>query len=163
HRQRLRGAERGERLLLEHAEELHLKVERQLADLVEEERPAGGGGEPAHARLGGAGERALHVAEELRLHERLGDRAAVHRDERHLGAPALEVDAARYDLLAGARLAGDEDGRIRLRDAAGELAELLGRARFAEEDLARARLDAWVDAAALPRGAVRAGERRAHR
>ena len=38
----LRVAEAADRLLLQHAQQLHLEVERQLADLVEEERAAVG-------------------------------------------------------------------------------------------------------------------------
>ena len=36
-----------ERPVLEHAQQTHLRVERKLADLVEEERPAVGALEPA--------------------------------------------------------------------------------------------------------------------
>ena len=68
--------------LLQRAQELHLEVQRQLADLVEEERAAVGDLELARARRDGAGEGALHVAEELTLDEVLGDGAAVDDDER---------------------------------------------------------------------------------
>ena len=78
-----------ERPLLEHAEELHLHGRRDLADLVEEERAAVGLLEAADAPLVRAGERALLVAEELALEERLGERRAVERDEGRLRARAL--------------------------------------------------------------------------
>ena len=68
--------------LLERAQQLHLEVERQLADLVEEERALVGRLELAGPRRDGARERALHVAEELALDEVLGDGAAVDDDER---------------------------------------------------------------------------------
>ena len=53
----------------------------------------------------GAGERAAHVPEQLRLEQRFGDRAAVDGDERPRRAPAVRVDRARDQLLAGAALA----------------------------------------------------------
>ena len=68
--------------LLQRAQQLHLQVERQLADLVEEERAAVGRLELAGPRRDGAGEGALHVPEELTLDEVLGDGAAVDDDER---------------------------------------------------------------------------------
>ena len=61
--------------LLEHAQELGLQAERQLADLVEEQRAAVGHLEAAGLLLGRAGERALLVAEQLALDQRLGERA----------------------------------------------------------------------------------------
>ena len=72
--------------LLQRAEELHLEVQRELADLVEEERALVGDLELARARRDGARERALHVAEELALDEVLGDGAAVDDDERAVRA-----------------------------------------------------------------------------
>ncbi len=68
--------------LLQRAQQLHLQVQRQLADLVEEERALVGDLELAGPRRDGAGERALHVPEELALDQVLGDRAAVDDDER---------------------------------------------------------------------------------
>ena len=61
----------------------------------------------------GAGERALHVAEELALDQLPGKRRAVERHERAVPAPALGVDRARGELFAGPALAGHEDGRVR--------------------------------------------------
>ena len=56
---------------LEHAQELGLQVERQLADLVEEQRAAVGLLERAGAPRDRAGERAALVAEELALERAL--------------------------------------------------------------------------------------------
>ena len=58
---------------------------------------------------GGAGERAAHVAEQLGLEQRFRQRAAVERDERPVAPRRVEVDGARHQLLARARLAGDQD------------------------------------------------------
>ena len=57
--------------LLQHPEQLGLEVERQVADLVEQQRALVGQLEQAGAVGGGAGERALAVAEELGLEQLL--------------------------------------------------------------------------------------------
>src|SRR6185503_5918845 len=69
-----------------------------------------------------AGERALLVAEQLALEQRLGERAAVDLDERAVRALAQPVDRARDQLLAGAALARDEHGRVARRDLLDRLA-----------------------------------------
>ena len=102
--------------LLQRAQELHLEVERQLADLVEEERPLVGDLELARPRRDGAGERPLHVAEQLALDEVLGDGAAVDDDERRRGAVRASVNLAGDELLARAGLAGDEHADVGRRD-----------------------------------------------
>jgi len=56
--------------------------------------------EEAFAVLRGAGERALLVAEELALHQGIGDGAAINRHERLVAARAVLVDQARRELLA---------------------------------------------------------------
>src|SRR5205085_250106 len=66
----------------QNSEELHLRLERRLADLVEHERPVVGDLEEALLVLVSSRERALHVAEQLALQERLRESAAVHRHER---------------------------------------------------------------------------------
>ena len=63
------------------------------------------------ARPDGAGERATHVAEELRFEQRFWNRAAVERDESLLAARARLMDRARDHFLAGAGLAVDQDRR----------------------------------------------------
>src|SRR4029079_19256554 len=78
----LGAADAAELTLLEHAQELHLELDRHVADLVQEEGAAGGGLEAAGAALGRAGERAALVAEELALEQVARDGGAVERDER---------------------------------------------------------------------------------
>ena len=84
-RMALAAADARELALLQHAQQLRLQAERHVADLVEEEGAAGGGLELADAALGGAGERAALVAEELALEQLVRDRRAVERDERVRG------------------------------------------------------------------------------
>src|SRR5678815_1895443 len=103
-----RAAERRELALLEEPQELHLNGKRDVSDLVEEERAALRELDTTRLALGRPGERALLVTEELALEERLGDRAAVHGDERTVLSRALLVDFARRDLLAAAALAAQE-------------------------------------------------------
>src|SRR5207302_1749368 len=62
-----------ERLLLEHAQELRLEVERQVADLVQEERAVVRELEAPDPSRDGTGERAPLVAEQLALEEARGD------------------------------------------------------------------------------------------
>jgi hypothetical protein len=73
--QRARAAEPLELVLLEHAQDLGLRARAHVADFVEEQRAAVGLLEAADALLVGAGERALLVAEQLRLEQVLLQRA----------------------------------------------------------------------------------------
>ncbi len=96
-----------EMALLQHAQQLALQLERDFADLVEEQRAAVGELEAADAVAQRAGERALHVAEELALEQFARDRRAVDADQRPVAPLARLVDGARDQLLAGAGFAGD--------------------------------------------------------
>src|SRR5204862_2480674 len=102
-------------------QELGLQAERQLADLVEEQGALVGELEAAELLLGGAGERALLVTEQLALDQRLGERRAVDRDAWTGAPPRRAVDRARHHLLARARLAAEEDGRVGRPDARDQL------------------------------------------
>ena len=55
------------------------------------------------------------MAEQLRLHQLVGDRGAVDRDVRPARAPTSGAASARHHLLAGARLAGDQHRHARAR------------------------------------------------
>jgi hypothetical protein len=105
--------------LLQDAQQLGLGVDRELADLVEQEGAAVGHLEPAGAVLGGPGEGAADVAEQLALEQVRGDRGAVEGDERALGAGAPAVDRAGEALLAGAGLAEDQHRGVGRGDLAG--------------------------------------------
>ena len=103
------AADRIDLAFLQRAQKLDLRFERQLADLVEEQRAAVGLLELADAAVDGARERALLVAEQDALDQVLRDRAAVDRDERLSGALALALNGARDQLLADAALAFDRE------------------------------------------------------
>ena len=72
---------------LEEPQQQPLHPQRHLADFVEEDGAVVGHLELAGLVAVGAGEAALHVAEQLRLEQRLGDAGAIDRHER-LGARA---------------------------------------------------------------------------
>src|SRR4051794_12697891 len=93
HAERVVLADAAEFARFEEPEQLHLHALVELADLVEEERAAVGHLEQPLAVGVGPGERTATVAEELALHEVLGQGAAVDRDERLAGASALVVQA----------------------------------------------------------------------
>ena len=98
--------------LLEYAEQLGLEVEREVADLVEEDRALLGEPEASGAIAHRPGERAADVAEELALEHLARDGAAVDLDERAPRAPAPFVDLPREELLPGPRLAQDQHRRV---------------------------------------------------
>ncbi len=92
------AAERRHGALLERGQELALQVQRQVADLVEEQRAARRGLEAARAILARVRERAFAMAEQLALEQRLAHCAEVHGHEHLAGA-------LRLTRAAGARRA----------------------------------------------------------
>ena len=142
-------ADPAELLRLQDAQELGLQRQRQLADLVEEQRAGVRGREQTLAIARRVGERAAHVTEQLVLEQRLGDRGAVDDDERRVVARRRVVDRARDQLLAGAALAEDRDGHVGRRDHRDPVVELLDPRPRADHDVALAR-PALVDALAAP-------------
>src|SRR5581483_3518754 len=117
---RLLGADGVDLALLQGAQQLHLRVERQLPDLVEEQRAAVGLLELADALVHRTGEGAPLVPEQDALDQVLGDGAAVDGDEGPRLALALALDGARDQLLAHARLALDQDRDVGARGSAAE-------------------------------------------
>src|SRR5205807_115774 len=86
--------------------------------LVEEDAASVGLDEEPAPVLGGAGERAADVPEELALAQVVGDRAQVHRYEPAAARLAAGVDGVRHELLAGAGLTVDQRGRVGALDLA---------------------------------------------
>src|SRR6185312_3729499 len=118
--------------LLEHAQELGLQIERELAELVEEDGAPVRRFEGDLPRGGRAGERALLVAEQLRLDERARDRAAVDDDERLVLAARQIVDRARDEIFSGAGFALDQHRRFGRADALEEPEDLAHAQRAAD-------------------------------
>ena len=100
-----------DRQVLDRAQQLGLRRQRQVGHFVEKQRAAVGVLElaPPAADAGG---RPLFDAEQLRLEQRFDDRRAVDRDERPRPAAAQLVNLPRHELLAGAALAFDQHGEI---------------------------------------------------
>ena len=71
---------------LEDPEHLRLKFDFHLGNFIEQKRAAIGELEASFAAAIGAGERAPLMAEELGLHQILGERGAVDSDKRALRA-----------------------------------------------------------------------------
>src|SRR4051812_5217582 len=128
--------------VLQHPEQLRLQLERQLADLVEEERGAVRHFEAALALRLRAGESALLVSEQLAFGERVRKRGAVHLHQHLPAADAQAVDGLRDQLFSSAGLALDQHGGGGGRDLPDAEAQVLHRIAVANQ-LARAlhRLD----------------------
>ena len=84
--------------------------------------PSAASKQPELARVG-AGERALLVAEQLALEQRLGERRAVDATNGRRAAPAGAVDRLGDDLLADAGLAEDEHRDRMVGDLVDELVD----------------------------------------
>ena len=97
---------------LDRAQQLGLRLRRELADLVEQERAGVRELEPPDPPVGRAGERAPLVTEHLALQEIARDRRAIHPYERLVPAWTLRMDRRGHELLAGAGLAADQHPRV---------------------------------------------------
>ena len=96
------ASDAGEAEVLQDVQELGLKGTGKLGDLVEVDRPLVGVLELARLSAVRPGERALFVAEELRLEEPGGNRGAVDLDEGATAASRGGVDGSRDEVLADA-------------------------------------------------------------
>ena len=97
--------------LLHHAQQLGLRLERDVADLVEEDAAFVREIEQTLLGVDGTGEGALDVTKEGGL-EQVGRKVArVDGDERLVRAGGVAVDRARDQFLTGAAFPGDEDRR----------------------------------------------------
>ncbi len=109
---RLVAADGQHLVVFQHAQQLHLHGQRNVRQLVEEDGAAVGQRQQPGPGLGGAGERPLDVAKQLAFHKVGVQARHVDRQERAIAVGAVAVDGAGDQLLAGAALAGDEDGGV---------------------------------------------------
>src|ERR1019366_4997859 len=91
--------------VLQHAQDLGLRLQVHGANLVKEQGPAVGHLEQAFLAGDGAGEGALHVAEECGLQQVRRHGASVHGDEGAVAARRVHVDGFGDQLFAGAAFA----------------------------------------------------------
>src|SRR4029077_16285897 len=101
--------------LLEHAEQLGLKLQWHVSHFLEEQRPTIRQRKAADMRIDGAGKGATFVSEQLAFEKAGGHRRAVHLDLISVSAGAELVYGPRNDFLAGAGLSGNQDGCVRAR------------------------------------------------
>ena len=113
--------------VFQHAQELGLQLQRQLADFVEEQAAVACILEIAGAVGVGAGERALGVAEQRGLDQVRRNGGAVQREIGFGRARALAVQGCGHQFLAAARFALDQDRKRR----AGVLTDLLAQLGYA--------------------------------
>ena len=93
------------------AQQFGLHDERQLADFIEKQRAAIGTADEAKRGGNGAGESALHVAEQLRLHQLGRKHGAIDGHKRPVGAGTKSMDLPSGDFFADAGFAFDEHSR----------------------------------------------------
>ena len=102
--------------VLQHAQQLHLHGQRQLAYFVEENGAAVGLFKITFARTVGASEGTFHMTEKLTLNGAFRYGTAVDGDESpalpHMFAQAVLVDDARKYILTHTTLAGDENAQV---------------------------------------------------
>ena len=102
--------------LLEHAQQLHLRTRRHLANLVEKERAGISEFKTAQPALCGTGERSLLMPEQLALEQRFRQRTNIHRNERLAATRTETMNRARDQLLPGATLPFDQHSARHGRD-----------------------------------------------
>ena len=121
---------------LQHAQQLGLDRQRQLAHLVEKQAAAIGQLELAAALAHGPGKGATHMTEQLALHQRIGQRRTVDTDQRALRTWRSRVDRLSHQLLANPGLASDQHGERAVTDQA-NLVQQLAQRRALPDQLAR--------------------------
>ena len=117
----LRAVERSDALhflVLQNAQQLGLRGQRHIADLIQEQRAAVGVLEQPGLVVGGAGEGALDVAEQFAFKQRLHHGRAVQHHVAARRCRAQAVQRLRHQILAGPGLAGNQHGAIMRRHAA---------------------------------------------
>ncbi len=102
---------------LERPQELDLQGRVEIADLVEEDRPAGSLFEQSPALLLRSGECAPRMAEQLALEDAARNRRDVHGRERARRAAREAMNRSRHGFFSRARLAEDHDGDVLRRES----------------------------------------------
>ena len=105
----------------------------QIPDFVQEQSAALSFLEAADAILQGPSERAFDVAEQFRLQEMFGQRAAVHRDPGRPLSLARQVQRSCRQFLAGAGFPRDQHGGTPVGYQTNDLADLQHFGAFADQ------------------------------
>ena len=122
-----------ELILLQHAQQTGLGLQRHIADFIEKQGAAVGLLETPDPLAVGAGESALLVAEQFRFDQVLGDRRHIQRHEVLLAAHGVAVQGPGHQLLAGARLAVDQHRHVGVAEPADGAEHLLHGRRLADD------------------------------
>ena len=134
------SAHAGDLAVLQQPQQADLRLERHFPYLVKKDGAAVGQFEFAGFSLTArARERALVIAEQLRLHEIAGQGAAVDHDERLVGAAARVVYGLGEQFLARAGFADDERRDVAVRRELALPDRLLEQIRFADDPIERIR------------------------
>ncbi|MNT22109.1 hypothetical protein D3C72_1574830 [compost metagenome] len=120
---------------LQHAQQLGLYGQRQLADFVEKQRTAVGQFELAAAFTDGAGKGAAHVAEQLALYQGIGQGCAVEADHRLVGTARGLVDGLGDQFLADPGFPSDQYGQVAAADQLNLLQQALMRFTLTDQFL----------------------------
>ncbi len=112
----VRAAKRPHFPLLKKPQQHSLPRQRQVTDLIEEQRPPISRREQPRPPVQRPREGAALVPEELTGEQFRWQRRAIDNHERSVPPSARPLDRSRDQLLAGAALTGDQDGRIGRRD-----------------------------------------------
>ena len=118
---------------LQDTQDLGLRLETHVADLVEQNRAAVGELELPYLALVRASERAPLVAEQLTFQQRLRDRHTVELHGGPIGPLALGVNGFGHELLAGAAFTQHQHGGIRPHDFVEGLEDLSHGRRLADQ------------------------------
>ena len=127
------AAHRVHHALLQHAQQLDLQLQRQVANLVQKNRAVLRQLKAPDPVGHGAGKCALAVAKELALDQVLGDGRAVDGHKVGAGAVRQIVQRTRHNFLARAALARDQHGRTRRRHHGQQIADRPDGIAFADK------------------------------
>ena len=132
-RARMGIAHRHDHTLLQHPQQRTLHRQGQRRDLIEKQRSTVGRLEVTDLVAIGARERAAPIPEQLRLDQRVRNRAAVDGHERLGARRAVVMNCPGEQLLARARLAEDEHVALDRRELAHHLEQRLHNRGAADE------------------------------
>ncbi len=110
--------------MLKHTKKLDLRRRRSLADFVEEERSTFGRSEHSCFVFHRAGERSLHVSEQLTLEQAFRKSSAVYRHEGIRRSVRQLVNVPRNDSLTSSRFTLQKHRRISLGNGLGNVKNL---------------------------------------
>ena len=132
---RTRGTDRVHGFFLQYPQQLDLHVQREIADLIQEQGAAMGQFKASDTIRQSASEGTFAVAEQLTFHQFFGYGGAIQRHKISLSARRLIMQSLSDELLARTRFAIHENGCGRIRDRFDQLADLAHRRAIANDGI----------------------------